>query len=204
MASQRKRKHEEPAAGEGDAYEPVAGEIVNTDFSPEEFAGPPKAAGAVQEAPTGRVDRSGGPESHSEPSRRGWGQEVSNVESRLGPRQGEGRAQQSADGQREWVKSLTVITDPDTGMRFHFDYERHLGVTTFEKEPSAEVKKMLHAGGYHYKPEVKAWLLPLASGHWERDRKHAKKVFWQIADAVRVEKGLPPSTSFQDQGPIPD
>src|SRR5262249_21747595 len=86
----------------------------------------------------------------------------------------------------------------------HFDYEYHKGVITFEAEPSASVKAMLNDGGYSYKPEVKAWLMPLASGHWERDRKHAKKVFWQIADAVRSEKGLPPRTWSQDQGPTPD
>jgi hypothetical protein len=107
-------------------------------------------------------------------------------------------------GQKEWVKSLTVITDADAGMRFHFDYEYHQGVITFDEPPSAAVTRMLHDGGYRYKREVKAWLLPLASGHWEADRKHAKKVFWQAADAVRAEKGLPPRAPSQDQGPIPD
>jgi hypothetical protein len=115
---------------------------------------------------------------------------------RLPPERGE--------GQKEWVKSLTNITDPDTGMRFHFDYESHLGVITFEAEPSAAVKQKLHDGGYRYKPEVMAWLLPLKSGHWEEDRKHAKKVFWQVNSDVRVEKGLPPFALTQDQGPIPD
>jgi hypothetical protein len=163
MATYRKRKSTEPAAEQGDAYEPVAGEIVNDEFPPAEPTSPVRGDAGTMPTP---------------------------------PEQG--------PGQKEWVKSLTVITDPDAGMRFHFDYERHLGVTTFEEEPSADVKKMLNAGGYHYKPEVKAWLLPLASGQWERDRKHAKKVFWQIADAVRAEKGLPPRALSQNQGPIPD
>jgi hypothetical protein len=108
------------------------------------------------------------------------------------------------EGQKEWVKSLTNITDPDTGMRFHFDYESHLGVITFEAEPPAGVKQKLSDGGYRYKPEVEAWLFPLASGHWEADRKHAKKVFWQVNGALRAEKGLPPFALTQDQGPIPD
>ena len=166
MAPQRKRKHEEPAADPGDAYEPVAGEIVNDDFPPAEATGHQSA-----------VQRFAG-------------------NTQMPPQQGE--------GQKEWVKSLTVITDPDAGMRFHFDYESHRGVITFAEPPSKAVTKMLHDGGYRYKQEVKAWLFPLASGHWEADRKHAKKVFWQVADAVRTEKGLPPRAPSQDQGPIPD
>jgi hypothetical protein len=161
MAPRHKRKDTQPAADQGDAYEPVAGEVVNTDFPPEELT--PQA---VVQSVAGNM--------------------------RMPPDQ----------GQKEWVKSLTVITDPEAGMRFHFDYEYHQGVITFEQPPSSAVTKMLHDGGYRYKREVKAWLLPLASGHWEADRKHAKKVFWQVADAVRAEKGLPPRA--RDQGPIPD
>jgi hypothetical protein len=149
--SRRKDQQQQPAADQGDAYEPATGEAVDTDFPPAE----PAAAGP-------------------------------------------GRAM------KEWVKSLTVTTDPDVGMRFHFDYASHLGVITFEAPPSAAVTKMLHDGGYRFQREVKAWLLPLASGHWEADRKHAKKVFWQASDAARAEKGLPPRAPSQDQGPIPD
>jgi hypothetical protein len=161
MAPKRKRRDQE----QGDAYEPVAGEVAGTDFPPEETT--PQA---VVQSVAGNM--------------------------RMPPDQGEGK--------KEWVKSLTVITDPDAGMRFHFDYEYHQGVITFEEPPSSAVTKMLHDGGYRYQREVKAWLLPLASGHWEADRKHAKKVFWQVADAVRAEKGLPPRAQSQDQGPIPD
>jgi len=109
---------------------------------------------------------------------------------------------ESDQGKKDWVKSLTVITDVATGMRFHFDYEKHLGVITFETEPPAPVKQKVNDGGYHYKAEVAAWLFPLASGHWEEDRKHAKKVFWQGVDAMRAEMGLPPRSA--DRGPIPD
>jgi hypothetical protein len=108
------------------------------------------------------------------------------------------------EGKKEWAKSLTCITDPDTGMRFHFDFESHLGVITFVVEPSAAVKQNLSDGGYRYKPEVKAWLFPLTSGHWADDRKHAKKVFWQVNGDVRAEMGLSPFTQTHDQGPIPD
>jgi hypothetical protein len=111
---------------------------------------------------------------------------------------------EQGDGKKEWVKSLTCVTDPDTGMRFHFDYEHHLGVITFEKPPSKDVTQKVQDGGYRYKQEVKAWLFPLTSGHWEADRKHAKKVFWQVNGAVRAEMCLPPFVQTQDQGPIPD
>ena len=42
-------------------------------------------------------------------------------------------------------------------MRFHFDYELHKGVITFEEEPSAAVKRMLHDGGYR-DTEIVRWL----------------------------------------------
>jgi hypothetical protein len=160
-----KRKEQQPAADQGDAYEPPAGEIDNTDFPPAE----PTAQAVVQ----GVADAT-----------------------RMPPEPGR--------GQTGWVRSLTVITDPDAGMRFHFDYESHRGVITFEGPPSKAVTKVLHDGGYRYKQEVKAWLLPLAPGHWEANRKHAKRVFWQAADAVRAEKGLPPRPPVRDHGPIPD
>src|SRR5262249_33887527 len=151
----------EPAAEQGDAYEPAGVEPANLDFPP--------------------ADQSA--------SRAQYGRDADSA--RMLPEHGEGK--------REWVKSLTVITDPDTGMRFHFDYESHKGVITFEERPSASVTKMLHDGGYRWKQEVKAWLLSLTPGQWEADRKHAKKVFWQVADVVRAEKGLPPRAQSQDQ-----
>jgi hypothetical protein len=165
MSARRKKKDQEPAADPGDAYEPVAGEIVNDDFPPEE------------------------------PTPRSMVERVADS-TRMPPEHG--------DGKKEWVKSLTCITDPDTGMRFHFDYESHLGVITFEKPPSKPVIAMLHDGSYRYKQEVKAWLFPLTSGHWADDRKHSKKVFWQVNGAVRAEMGLPAFAQTQDPGPIPD
>src|SRR5688500_18495130 len=98
MAPRRKRKDQDPAADQGDAFEPLPGEVVNTDFPPEE-----PTPQAVVQSVAGAT--------------------------RMPPDQGR--------GQKEWVKSLTVITDPDAGMRFHFDYEHHRGVITFEGPPSA-------------------------------------------------------------------
>jgi hypothetical protein len=166
MAPQRKRKHQEPAADRGDAFEPAGIEPANAGFPPGEPANPKSMVERV-------ADRTQTPPA-------------------LG------------DGKKDWVKSLTNITDPDSGMRFHFDYEAHLGVITFESEPPAAVKQKLSDGGYRYKPEVEAWLFPLASGHWADDRKHAKKVFWQANGTMRAEMGLPPFAQAQDQGPIPD
>jgi hypothetical protein len=166
MAQRSKKKGQEQAAGQGDAYEPP--EIAPE--SPDDF---PPAQPATPKSMAERL--------------------ADNT-----------RMPEHADGKKEWVKSLTVITDPETGMRFHFDYESHLGVITFEAEPPAAVKQKLSDGGYRYKPEVKAWLFPLASGHWADDRKHAKKVFWQVNGDVRTEMGFPPFAQSQDQGLIPD
>jgi hypothetical protein len=166
MAQRSKKKGQEPAADQGDAYEPLPGEVVNDEFPPAEPATPKSMVKRV-------ADRMPMPQEHGE-------------------------------GKTEWVKSLTNITDPDTGMRFHFDYESHLGVITFVVEPSAAVKQKLNNGGYRYKSEVKAWLFPLTSGHWADDRKHAKKVFWQVNSDVRAEMRFPPFAQSQDQGPIPD
>jgi hypothetical protein len=41
----------QPAADQGDAYEPLAGEIVNTDFPPEEPTGPPATPIPGQHSP---------------------------------------------------------------------------------------------------------------------------------------------------------
>ena len=75
MAARRKKKDQEPGADHGGAYEPLAGEIVNTDFPPEETPGPQAVVQSVADA------------------------------TRLPPDQGR--------GQKEWVRSLTVITDPE-------------------------------------------------------------------------------------------
>jgi hypothetical protein len=184
MAPQRKRKNQEPAADKGDAYEPVT---RTTQSDTDELL-----AGLI---PTGNVDAGEFPPP-DEPARLQAALQRTGDGTRMQPDPG--------DGKKEWVKSLTCITDPDTGMRFHFDYESHLGVITFVVEPSAAVKQKLNDGGYRYKPEVKAWLFPLTSGHWADDRKHAKKVFWQANGAVRAEMGFPPFAQAQDQGPIPD
>jgi hypothetical protein len=50
MALRRKKKDQEPAADQGDAFEPLAGKIVNTDFPPEEPTGPQAAATSGSES----------------------------------------------------------------------------------------------------------------------------------------------------------
>jgi hypothetical protein len=49
MAPRRKKKEQEPAADQGDAYEPVPGEIVNVDFPPAEEEAIP---GQARQEPT--------------------------------------------------------------------------------------------------------------------------------------------------------
>jgi hypothetical protein len=47
-----KRKHQQPAADQGDAYEPLPGEDGGVDFNPDEFAAPPAAPGTSGAAPS--------------------------------------------------------------------------------------------------------------------------------------------------------
>lgn len=98
--------------------------------------------------------------------------------------------------QKSWVKKASVIVDPEAGVKFSFDYEKHQAIITFDEKPTVEqlavVRPLLHEGGFEWdKVNKDGWRKKLQSGYWEDDRREAKKTFYAVANALREQKGLP-------------
>jgi hypothetical protein len=105
---------------------------------------------------------------------------------------------QPGDDTKSWVKQSTasVIVDPEAGVKFHFDYERHKAAITFAEKPSAEtldvVRPILKEGRFRWEGDpVSAWETDIKFATREDDRREAKKTFYAVAGAMREQKGLP-------------
>jgi hypothetical protein len=102
------------------------------------------------------------------------------------------------DTQKSWAKQATasIIVDPEAGVKFHFDYERHKAAITFAEKPTAElldlVKPLLKEGKYRWESDpITAWEKDIKFPSREQDRREAKKTFYAVANAIREQKGLP-------------
>jgi len=97
--------------------------------------------------------------------------------------------------QKSWVKKASIIVDPEAGVKFHFDYEKHKAVITFDERPSPELlsvaRPVLKDGGFHWDRENEGWTKPISFPTREDDRREAKKTFYAVANALREQKGLP-------------
>ena len=98
--------------------------------------------------------------------------------------------------QRSWVKKASIIVDPEAGVTFHFDYDKHKAIITFDEKPTPELlsvaRPILNEGGFEWdKVNKDGWKKKLQSGYWEDDRREAKKTFYAVANAIREHKGLP-------------
>lgn len=98
--------------------------------------------------------------------------------------------------QKSWVKKASVIVDPEAGVKFHFDYEKHQGIITFDERPTPEqlaiARPLLNAGGFQWDREKKdGWKKKIQFAQREDDRREAKKTFYAVANAIREQKGLP-------------
>ncbi len=97
------------------------------------------------------------------------------------------------------VQRMAIMSDRQAGVRFHFNYGRHTGEISFDEKPSEEVRAALKDNGYQWKAEAKVWSFPIRFESREQDRLHAKKVFHQVAELLRMEKGIKPAGQ-----PLPD
>jgi hypothetical protein len=97
------------------------------------------------------------------------------------------------------VQRASIMSDRQAGVRFYFNYERHRGEISFEAKPSQEVRDFLTQNGYQWKPEAKVWTIPIRFEQREQGRLHAKKIFHQVAELIRMEKGIEPAGQ-----PLPD
>ncbi|HTU89415.1 MAG TPA: hypothetical protein VMF69_04900 [Gemmataceae bacterium] len=99
------------------------------------------------------------------------------------------------DTQKSWVKKANVIADPEAGMKFAFDYEKHQAIITFDEKPTPELlavaRPILNEGGFHWHRENEGWTKPIRFTTREDDRREAKKTFYAVANALREQKGLP-------------
>ncbi|HTU22723.1 MAG TPA: hypothetical protein VMG10_32080 [Gemmataceae bacterium] len=97
--------------------------------------------------------------------------------------------------QKSWVNKASIIVEPEAGVKFHFHYERHLAIITFDEKPAPEllaaVKPILKDGGFHWDRENEGWTKRIAFATREDDRREAKKTFYALANALREQKGLP-------------
>jgi hypothetical protein len=105
---------------------------------------------------------------------------------------------QPDDDTKSWAKQTTasVIVDPEAGVKFHFDYERHKAAVTFQEKPTAElldlVRPMLKEGKFRWESDpISAWEKDIKFTSREQDRREAKKTFYAVANAIREQKGLP-------------
>jgi hypothetical protein len=105
---------------------------------------------------------------------------------------------QPGDDTKSWAKQATasVIVDPEAGVKFHFDYERHKAAITFQEKPTAElldlVRPILHEGKYSWEGNpIIAWEKDIKFPSREQDRREAKKTFYAVANAIREHKGMP-------------
>lgn len=98
--------------------------------------------------------------------------------------------------QKSWVKKASVIVDPEAGVKFSFDYEKHQGIITFDAKPTPEqlavARPILNEGGFQWdKVEKDGWKKKIQFTQREDDRREAKKTFYALANAIREQKGLP-------------
>jgi uncharacterized glyoxalase superfamily metalloenzyme YdcJ len=105
---------------------------------------------------------------------------------------------QPGDDTKSWARQATasLIVDPEAGVKFHFDYERHKAAITFTEKPTAEtldvVRPILKEGKFHWEnPPIAAWEKDIQFTSREQDRREAKKTFYAVANAIREQKGLP-------------
>jgi hypothetical protein len=105
---------------------------------------------------------------------------------------------QPGDDTKSWAKQATasVIVDPEAGVKFHFDYERHKAAITFAEKPKTEtldlVRPILKEGKFRWESDpISAWEMDIQFASREQDRREAKKTFYAVANAVREQKGLP-------------
>jgi hypothetical protein len=108
---------------------------------------------------------------------------------------------------QSWVKRASIIVDPDAGVKFHFDYENHKAVITFNEKPSPELlamlRPLLNEGRFQWDAvNNDGWKKTIRFIQREDDRREAKKTFYAVADAIREHKGLP-VRSFGEHEPPP-
>jgi hypothetical protein len=111
------------------------------------------------------------------------------------------------DPEKSWVKRASIIIDPEAGVKFHFDYQHHRAIITFNEKPSAELlavaKPILKEAGYHWdaNSEPAGWARKIQYQSRGDDRTAAKKAFHEVANAIRQHKGLP-MRSFGESVPF--
>lgn len=99
--------------------------------------------------------------------------------------------------QKSWVKRASIIVDPEAGVKFHFDYDKHQAIITFDEKPTQELltvaRPILGEGGFEWdKVNKDGWKTKkIQFLHREDERREAKKTFYTLANAIREQKRLP-------------
>lgn len=111
---------------------------------------------------------------------------------------GEGKPSREpgAESEKSWVERASVIVDPEAGVKFTFDYEKHKAIITFDEKPTpallAVARPILNEGGFQWdKVNKDGWKKKIVFLRREDDRREAKKTFYDVANAIREQKGLP-------------
>ena len=106
------------------------------------------------------------------------------------------RREPGDDAQKSWVKRASIIVDPEAGVKFHFDYEKHKAIITFDTRPSPQMlevaRPILNEGGFRWDNVNKnGWEKKIPFPQREEARREAKKTYYALANALREQKGLP-------------
>jgi hypothetical protein len=96
-------------------------------------------------------------------------------------------------GNEKKVDRASMMSDPIARVRFTFDYANHRGVIRFDEKPSAEILAIMNESGYKFDRESTEWRYPIHFASREQDRVHAKRVFHEVAEGLRIEKGVEPA-----------
>jgi hypothetical protein len=102
-------------------------------------------------------------------------------------------------GNEKKVDRASLMSDPLAGVRFTFDYANHRGVIRFDEAPSPEILAIMNESGYKFDRPSTEWRYPIRFTSREQDRLHSKKIYHQVAEGLRIEKGLEPAGQ-----PLPD
>ena len=113
--------------------------------------------------------------------------------------QGDARREPGDDTRNSWVNKAvskaSVIVDPEAGVKFSFDYEKHQAIIAFDAKPAPELlaaaRPILQGGGFRWDRDNEGWTKAIPFASRENDRREAKKTFYALANALREHKGLP-------------
>lgn len=83
-----------------------------------------------------------------------------------------------------------IAGDPEAGVRLFENRRERLMVIKFEKRPGGDVLDRMKDAGFRWNPRDQVWVLPIHPEYARRIRVEAERVYQDVRQMVRQEKGL--------------